>query len=450
VGPVERPESRYARLGRAHIAYQRFGRGPDLLFMLGLTTHTELMWEEPRLARFLGRLGSFSRTLVFDKRGSGLSDAADAATTLEVFVDDAMAVLDDAASDDVVVVAANEAALVALPLVAAHQDRIRGLVVVNGTAKVMQSEDYPIGVDWRLGRRQREEFDDAYEDRPMGLQLIAPSMAGDAAFDEWSRRYQRLAASPGSLQQTVRLLTATDVRSVLPIIERPTLVLHRRDDLFLTVEHGQFLADEIAGARFVELDGADHLVWVGPDTERMLDEIERFVTGSDPGESVDRRLATVLFTDIVGSTEHLVRLGDRKWAELVATHDATAGRIVSGLGGRVVDTAGDGVFAVFDGPSRAIEAAQRIQRDLALLGLSVRAGVHTGEVEIGPGSVRGLAVHLGARIMSCSDGTNVLASRTVRDLTVGSPYVYQPMGVRSLKGIPDGVELFAVEDAARH
>lgn len=436
---------RYARVSGAHVAYRVLGDGPPLLFMLGLSTHLEAVWDEPALARYLNRLASFSRLVLFDRRGAGLSDPLGDATTLEAHVDDALAVLDAAGIEQATVVGANEASLVALPLTATFPQRVQRLVIINGTARFMRDDDYPIGVDWSSGRKYAQQLTATYGEERSGVALSAPSKLGDAAFESWAMRYQRLASSPGSFGRTTRLVGATDVRSALPVIQCPLLVLHRRDDRFIPFEHGQFLADGVTDAKLIELAGADHLPWVGPDTDRILREIESFVTGREASSAADRQLATIMFTDLVGSTEHLGRVGDRDWADLLEAHNAAIAAIVGRNGGRVVDTTGDGVFAVFSAPSRGIEAAVAVVERVAELGLTARAGVHTGEVEMTDDAVRGVAVHTAARVMAQAERGGVVVSRTVRDLVAGSRFRLESLGPRELKGLPDPLEVFEVE-----
>jgi class 3 adenylate cyclase len=271
-------------------------------------------------------------------------------------------------------------------------------------------------------------------------------MVSNRPFVEWATRYQRLAASPGSFERTTRLVGATDVRAVLGTISCPVLVCHRRDDRYTPADHGRFLADHIESAQFLELAGADHLPWVGPETDRMLDEIERFLTGTEPVPRSNRVLATLLFTDIVGSTHRLGELGDHAWATLADAHDNAVRAIVDRFGGRVIDTTGDGVFALFDGPSRGLEAAVAIRGRTATLGLNVRAGVHTGEVELADDAVRGIAVHTAARVMATAEDGGVVVSRIVRDLVTGSRFRFEPLGSRVLKGVDGPVDLFTVVD----
>ena len=444
---ANQPATRYARSEGAHIAYQVIGTGEPLVFMAGLSTHVEAMWDEPGLARFLHRLATFSQLILFDKRGAGLSDPLGEAATLEAHVQDALAVLDTVGAEAANFVAANEASLIAIPLAATFPHRVKRLVIINGTARLLRADDYPIGVEWSDATDYVQKLSATYGEERSGIALSAPTMLDDQSFVEWAKRYLRLASSPGSFDRTTRLVGATDVRAILPTIGCPTLVFHRRDNRFTPVDHGQFIADHIDGADYVELDGADHLPWVGPGTDRILDDTERLVTGSEPSPTSNRLLATLVFTDIVGSTERLGRLGDREWASLAGAHDDAVRSVVERFGGTVVDTAGDGVFAMFDGPSRGLEAAVMILHKTTGLGLNVRAGVHTGEVEVSGGSVRGMAVHTAARVMAQAEDGGIVASRIVRDLVTGSSFRFEPLGSRSLKGISEPIELFSVAGA---
>ena len=447
---MDAARTQYVVVEGTHLAYQSFGDGPTLLVMLGMTSHVEAMWDEPALARFLRRLASFSTVIVFDRRGSGLSDPLTRRPTTDSLASDASGMLDALGHENVIVLAANEASLTAIPLAALRPDLVSGLVLVNGTARLMWADDYPIGVKIPQGTRYVRDGTEQYAEKPVGISLVAPSKAGDAVFDAWARSFQRSSSSPGGLEQTARLVGSADVRQVLTEVRCPALVMHRVDNRFTVVGHGLYLADRLPHARFVELAGADHLVWVGPDTDLMLDEIETFVTGSVASGGAERVLATILFTDIVGSTEQLSRLGDRAWAELVDTHDLTVRNAVERLQGRVANTTGDGVFALFDSPSNALRAAKRIHEQLRAVGLDVRAGVHTGEVEVIGSDARGVAVHTAARIMSVSSGGQIVASRTVRDLTTGSGFRFTSLGHHGLKGLPEPLELFEVSEVSRN
>jgi class 3 adenylate cyclase len=442
---LSRPSTRYARANRAHIAYQVVGEGEPLLFMPGLSTHIEAIWEEPSFARYLERLAGFAQLILFDKRGAGLSDPLGEAATLEAHVDDVRAVLDAVGVSSANVVAANESSLIAIPLAATFPDVVRRLVLINGTARFLVADDYPIGVDTSRARTYVEKLSETYGEDAAGVALSAPSRARDRAFIDWSTRYMRLAASPGSFRRTTQLVGMTDVRSALGTVGCPALVLHATDDRFTPIAHGLYLADHIAGAEFVQLDGGDHLPWTGECTDRMLEAIQRFVTGTEPPAVSTRVLATLLFTDIVDSTHQLSRVGDEAWARLVADHDMAVLAEVERRGGRVVDTAGDGVFAIFDGPSRGVEAAIAIRRRTGNLGLNVRAGVHTGEVELVEPAVRGLGVVTAARVMAEAREGGILVSRVVRDLVAGSRLRFTSVGTRILKGIEEPVELFSVD-----
>ncbi len=440
------PETRYASSDGVNIAYQVVGSGPfDLVYVPGWVSNIELMWEEPRLASFLERLASFSRLILFDKRGTGLSDAVpdDHLPTLERRMDDVRAVMDAAGSERAALLGHSEGGNMCILFSASFPERTSALVLVGCYAKRSRSEDYP-------GRRTRRarELEIQETERTWGqidaTPALAPSLLGDQAFRQWLNRYLRLSASPRAAAAVLRMNTAIDTRAVLPAIRVPALCIYRTDDPDVQVEEGRYIADRIPGARFVELPGGDHLMWTG-DAAAILDEIEGFLTGVRRGPEPDRVLATILFTDVVGSTERVASLGDKAWSELVGRHHAAIRRELERFRGREVDTAGDGFLATFDGPARAVRCAVAASEAVAELGLEIRAGVHTGEVELAGAGVRGLAVHVGARIAGLAQAGEVLVSRTVRDLVSGSGIVFQDRGEHALKGVPEPWQVFAVE-----
>ena len=479
---MDAPRTRYTRLGSAHIAYQVLGDGPPLLLLLGVSTHVEAMWEEPALARFLRRLASFSQLILHDRRGSGLSDPIADLSDLGMFCEDAMAVLRACGAGGTVVVGANEASLVALPLAARVPEQVRAVAVINGTARLMEAEDYPIGVPWRRGRRYITAGTTAYADQPMGLEFSAPSKLGDPAFADWAQRYQRLAASPGSLKRVAALIGEADARALLPSISQPALVVHRAGNRFIRLDHAHFMVEHLPNPRLIVLAGADHLVWVGPDTDRIATEIEELVTGTparpsasasghetgadsmivagksdadldETGESLtgtihaaatDRVVATVLFTDIVGSTQCAARLGDRAWRALLDAHDAVVRRQLERFRGREVNTIGDGFVATFDGPGRAVQCACAIRDAVKALEIEVRVGLHTGEIEMRGDDVAGIAVHLAQRVSGAAGAGEVLVTRTVSDLVAGSGIQFADRGEQALKGIPGTWHLYSV------
>lgn len=440
------PKTEYARSGGLHIAYQVVGRGPfDLVCVPGWVSHVELAWQEPTLARFLGRLASFSRLIVFDKRGTGLSDRVphEKLPSLEERMDDLRAVMDAAGSRRAAVFGWSEGGNLSALFAASYPERATALVLFGTFAKRVRSADYPWAptADDRHGRFERVE-------REWGgrsdFEHYVPSMVHDDAFMARLGAYCRSAASPGAAVALLRMNTEIDIRHVLPAIRVPTLVMNRSGDLSVNVEEGRWMAGQIPGARFVELAGDDHMPWVG-DQDAILEEAQEFLTGERPAPAPDRVLATVLVTDIVGSTRHAGRLGDQAWGELLGRHHEIVRGLLAQFRGREVDNAGDGFLATFDGPARAIRCACRIRDALRPLGLEIRAGLHTGEIELGGGKAHGIAVHTGARIAAAARAGEVLVSSTVKDLVAGSGIRFDDRGAHALKDIPRDWQLFAAE-----
>jgi pimeloyl-ACP methyl ester carboxylesterase len=443
---VNVPETRYASSDGVNIAYQVVGSGPfDLVYVPGWVSNIEVMWEEPRLAAFLERLASFSRLILFDKRGTGLSDAVsdDHLPTLERRMDDVRAVMDAAGSERAALLGHSEGGNMCIVFSASFPERTSALVLLGSYAKRSRSDDYPWAPDPADREHEIQEAERTWGQADFAPTL-APSLAEDEAFRSWFKRYLRLSASPRAAAALLRMNTTIDTRAVLPAIRVPTLCIYRTDDPDVKVDEGRFIASKVPGARFVELPGADHLMWAG-DASAILDEVEGFLTGVRRGPEPDRVLTTVLFTDIVGSTERAAALGDRAWSELVGRHHAAIRRELDRSRGREVDTAGDGFLAMFDGPARAVRCAVAARESVAELGLEIRAGVHTGEVERAGTGIRGLAVHVGARIAGSAAAGEVLVSRTVKDLVSGSGIVFEDRGEHELKGVPEPWQLFAVE-----
>jgi pimeloyl-ACP methyl ester carboxylesterase len=439
------PKTEYARSGALHIAYQVVGSGPlDLVYVPGWVSHVDLAWEEPMLARFLTRLASFSRLITFDKRGTGLSDRVpqEELPTLEARMDDLRAVMDAAGSERAAIFGFSEGGNLSTTFAATYPERTSALIMFGTFAKRIRSPDYP----WAPTVEERQQ---SYEEiarewaHGMTLDRYVPSMLGDEAFTRRLSAYFRSAASPGAAVALLRMNSEIDVRQVLPAIHVPTLVMHRTGDRSVHVEEGRWMAGQIPGARFVELTGEDHMPWVG-DQDAILDEIQEFLTGIRPEREPDRVLATVLVTDIVGSTRHATRLGDRAWSELLTRHHEIVRGELRAFRGREVDTAGDGFLATFDGPARAVGCACRIRDALRALGLEIRAGLHTGEIELAGGKPHGIAVHTGARIASVAQANEILVSSTVKDLVSGSGIRFADRGMHALKDIPRQWQLFAV------
>jgi class 3 adenylate cyclase len=442
------PETTYAPLGEDRVAYQVLGEGPDLVLTMGAFGHVDLLWEDPGVALFLRRLASFSRLISFDRRGTGASDPypENVPPPWEAYADEVAAVMDAAGSREAALMATTaEAGPMALFFAATRPKRTRALVLANASARFVADDDYPIG----FSPEQADTLISRVEESWGTAERIAdgiPSRAGDERFRRWMARVQRSIASPRTVHIFLRALFEVDVRPLLPLIQAPTLVLHRRDFRLLPIEHGRYLAEHIPNARLVELPGSDGpLTWETP--ELILGHIEEFLTGVRASAPASRVLATVLFTDIVGSTERAAELGDRRWRELLQVHDDLGARLVEQWGGRVVKTTGDGLLATFDGPGRAIACAVALRDRLGDIDVQIRAGLHAGEVELRDDDVGGIAVHIAARIMAAAGPGEVLVSSTVRDLVAGSDHRLEDRGTRQLKGVEGDWQLFAVPAA---
>lgn len=439
--PGDSPETRYARSGDVHIAYQVTGSGvTDLVVVPGFVTHVQLYWDNPISAHFAHRLGTFARVIRFDKRGTGMSDRVPIAT-LEERMDDLRAVMDATGTARAAIFGVSEGGPMSLLFAATYPERVASLILYGSFARRLWAPDYPIGVP----TSERQAYLDFIEQRwgeEADVSIVAPGL------DEEARRRfvatRRMSASPGAALAIVRMNSEIDVRHILPVIGVPTLVLHRAGDRDVTVENGRYLAANIPGARYLEFPGGDHRPTTVGDADALLDEIEEFLTGVRHGPQPDRVLATLLFTDIVESTERASSLGDQRWRELKASHHAIVRQELHRFRGIEVDTAGDGFFARFDGPARAIRCARTIAQRVRALGIEIRAGLHTGEVEVGHDGLAGLAVHIGARVMSLAGSGDVLVSSTVKDLVAGAGLEFEERGTHTLKGVPGEWRLFAV------
>jgi class 3 adenylate cyclase len=439
------PKLNYARNGDINIAYQVIGEGPlDLLVIPPFVSHLDLYWAAPKTASFLRRLASFSRLILFDKRGTGLSDPVPEVGTLEDRMEDVHAVLDDCGSRRAAVFGLSEGGPMSLLFAATYPERTTALVMFGAYAKLMPTADYfPELV--AAGTESLATFRDALENHWGEGEVLGqfmPSAAADRNALQALGMFERAAASPAMVGAQQRFSEQIDVRGVLPAISSPTLVLHRGDDL-VPVEYGRYIADNVPGARFKELDGNDHLPWDG-DSRAVLDEVEQFLTGVHRGGEPDRMLTTVLFTDIAASTERAAMLGDERWRVLLESHDELVRRRLTAFKGREIKTLGDGFLATFDGPGRAIRCACAIREDLAGLGVEVRAGVHTGECEVMGDDIGGMAVHIGARVIGQAPPGAVLVTGAVRDLVVGSGIEFADRGTHRLKGVPGEWQLLEV------
>ena len=439
------PETRYAKSGDVNIAYQVVGDGPfDLVYVPGWVSNIDLIWDRPKPARFLERLASFSRLILFDKRGTGMSDRVsnDRLPTLEQRMDDVRAVLDAVGSDNAALLGHSEGGSMSLLFAATYPERSRALVLVGAFAKRLRTDDYP----WAPTLEERlETIEQVERDWGAGLDLSDYAPDEDPALLEWYSTCLRRSASPGAAAALLRMNSQIDTRNILPTIRVPTLVLTRTGDRDVTVDETRWLASQIPGARFIELPGDDHLLWSG-NQDALLAEIEEFLTGTRSIPAHDRVLSTVLFTDIVGSTERARELGDRRWHDVLDEHHSHVRGVLEQYRGREVDTAGDGFFASFDGPARAIRAACAIRDGVQALGIEIRAGLHTGECELMRDKIGGIAVHTGARVASAAGPGEVLVSSTVKDLVAGSGIVFADRGEQELKGVGSW-RLYSVVDA---
>jgi pimeloyl-ACP methyl ester carboxylesterase len=442
------PTTKYAKNREVHLAYQVAGEGPlDLVLIESWVNHVEAFWELPELARQRRRLAAIGRLIIFDRRGTGLSDPVplDRLPDLETQVADICAVMDAAASEQAAILGFAEGGPLALLLAASLPQRCRALVLFNTAARLTAASDYPWGAPEDLlldvVERQAESWAAGNADH---VPLLAPSKVGDSRFTEQLVRLGRSAVSPGAVAHYFRQSVLTDVRELLPVIQAPTLVLQQARDQIAPPVLGRYLADHIPNARYVELDGADH-IWFTENADELVDEIQEFLTGNRASPDPDRRLATVLFTDIVASTARAAAVGDTRWRALLDEHDAIVRQELARFGGHEVDHTGDGFLATFDGPGRAISCARALHGALDRIGIAVRVGMHTGEVEVRGERIGGLAVHIGARVAATGDGGEIVVSSTVKDLVAGSGLTFADRGEHELKGVPGTWRLFAVE-----
>ncbi|RZL86943.1 MAG: adenylate/guanylate cyclase domain-containing protein [Variovorax sp.] len=442
------PEIRYAKSGEYHIAYQVIGKGPfDLVFIPGFVSSVEGGWEDPQLAHFYKRLASFARLILFDKRGTGMSDPVSVHQfpTLEQRMDDVRAVMDAAGSRKAALVGVSEGGPLSLLFAASHPDRTSAIVLIGAFARIAWAPDHAFGappeMHWGMLERMEQRWGQG-----VLLSAFAPSLAKNAAARESWARLQRRAASPSAAAAASRMAYEIDVRSILPAIRVPTMVLHRIDDQMVSVEHARYFARHIPEAKLVEFPGVDHFFWVG-DADAYIDHVEEFLTGERHAAEPDRVLASILFVDIVGSTEKAAQLGDSRWHDLLDRFYSVVRRQLERFRGYEVDTAGDGLFASFDGPARAVRCAAAIGSGARLLGLEVRAGVHAGECEVMGAKIGGIAVHIGARVASQASPNEILVSGTVKDLVAGSGMAFQDRGVHSLRGVPGQWHLYAVTES---
>ena len=444
---IEIPETRYAAaVDGTHVAYQMWGNGGlDLIVVPNAYLPIDMMWEEPRLRMFLERLGTFSRTVWPDMRGFGSSDPFlfEATPSLDSWMDDIAAVVAVAGSDRAALVGLGEGGTAAMFYAATYPERVSALVLFNAYARFLRGPDYPCG----LPPESAEGYIDAVRATwatMAQIETTSPSMVSNESWCRWTMRAERLGGSAAEAARRFRAITDTNLHHVLPAIQAPTLVLHRRGNRHVWVDHGRYLAEHIPGALYREMDGEDHHFAAG-DTDGLADEIEEFLTGVRPSQATDRVLATVLFTDIVDSSSTAGQLGDAVWRKLLDAHDAVVRTELERFRGQEIKTTGDGFLATFDGPARAIRCATQLTRTIQGLGLKIRAGLHTGEIEQRGTDIGGIAVHTAARVVALAGASEVLVSSTVKDLVAGSGIAFSERGDHDLKGVPGTWRLFAVE-----
>ncbi len=439
-------ETKYAKSGDLRIAYQVHGDGPiDLVFAPGYLSHLEQNQWWPGYAAFFEKMAAFSRLIVFDRRGTGLSDRILSLGSFEELMDDIGVVLDAVGLERAALFGGAEGGPMCVLFAATFPERTSALVLGASYARRTWAPDYP----WGLDAEAQQQILDAYEERwgriGFGSRSLAPSLADDERFQLWYAQAQRFSGTPASAREWFRVTMEIDVREVLPAIRVPTLVIHRVGDRVIPVESGRYLAEHIPDAKYVEVPGDDHFPFVG-DIDAIVDEVEEFLTGSRRAREPDRVLATVLFTDIVGSTERAAELGDRRWTELLAEHHRIVREALERSRGKEVRVAGDGFLATFDGPARAIRCACAVREAVRELEIEIRAGLHTGELELTETGIEGIAVHIGARIAELARAGEVLASSTVKDLVVGSGIGFADRGTHVLKGVPGEWHVHAVTD----
>ena len=436
---MEPIRTHYAKNGDIHVAYQVFGEGDaDLVFVPGFISHIENYWDDPNLARWLRRLGSFSRVILFDKQGTGLSDRVGKLPGMDERMDDVRAVMDAEGVEKAAIFGISEGGSLATLFAASHPDRSQALILYGAFAQF---------TSWFPTQEALEglfQYIDSAWGSGESLPMFAPTMKDDLAFKQWWGKFERLGGSPGAVETLMRMNSQIDITDILPSVNVPTLIIHRRDDVTVDVEAGRLLSERIPNAKYVELSGVDHLPMVGENSNQILDEMAQFLTGELRPIETERILATVLFTDIVDSTKRTAELGDRRWRDLLERHHSLLRGELNRFRGREVDTAGDGFFATFDGPARAIRCACAIQEAVAKIGLTIRAGLHTGECEMMADKIGGIAVHIGARVMGKAGPGEILVSSTVKDLVAGSGLRFQGRGVHELKGVPGKWRMFAV------
>lgn len=442
-----KPKTKYTKSGELNIAYQVIGEGPiDIVYIPGWVSNIDMMWSERRLAAFLTKLTSFSRLILFDKRGTGLSDRMDKYSTLEERMDDIRAVMDAVGSERAVLFGHSEGGSVSALFAGTYPHRTIALIAFGAFAKRKYSRDYPWAPTDAVRQLSYKMIEENWADGDMeGLRSVVPSLADDKTFMDWFASYLRAGASPGAALDLQRMNTEVDITGILGSIKVPTLLLYRTDDNDVQVNEGKYIADRIPDAKLVELPGADHLFWVG-DSYAVLAEIEEFITGVRPTKVFDRVLSTILFTDIVKSTEHLSRWGDIEWMNVLRMHNAIVREELRRFNGKEIKSTGDGFLATFDGPSRAIRCAEAVRDAVRYLEIEITAGIHTGECEtFDAGDIGGIAVHVAARVLGKAEPSQILITMTVKHLLGGTGLQFEDLGNVKLKGIDEEFGLFALQ-----
>lgn len=444
----EGPETKYTRSGDVHIAYQVVGDGPqDVVVLSEWTSHIEVFWEHPVFARMLRRIAASARLILFDKRGIGLSDpvSLEDLASMEMWMDDLIAVLDACDSRQAVLAGTGHGGQMAVLFAATHPERTKSVLLANSYARLARASDYPWGIPEPAQERALSAIEQTWgTPASRTIELIAPSLAGDDSVRRWWGRLERLACSPGRAVDMQRAIYSYDVRQVLGSVTQPTLVMHTADNLLVRVGHGRYLAENVPGATYLEFAGADHWWFVGEEGERAWNAAMEFFGATESGADRDRVLATLLFTDIVTSTEQAALMGDAAWKEVLDDLDALVARQVDRFQGKVIKGLGDGHLATFDGPGRAIRCASAISDGVRNLGLEVRCGLHTGEIDLRGDDVGGVALHIAARVMSLAGPNEVLVSGSVPPLVAGSGFDFEDRGEHELRGVPGKWALFAV------
>lgn len=439
-------ETKYALSDNVSIAYQVVGDGPiDLVLVPGFVSNIEVFWEEPNYVRFIRHLAKFSRVILFDKRGTGLSDRVLRMPILEVRMDDVRAVMDAVGSDRAALVGYSEGGPLCALFAATYPERVSNLIMIGCFASLSKRPDYPFGFD---EAQQKAAYDWIENDwgSVEDLSSKAPSVANDERFRRWRSRCLRMSASPSAAMEIQRSAMEIDIRQLLPTIRVPTLIVHSKFDAFVEFGHGSYLADNIPDAKLAPLDCRDHLPWLDG-AEATVESVQTFLTGHRPKADIDRVLATIMFTDIVESTKRAVSLGDRQWGDLRDAHHSAVRAELAAFHGMEVDTNGDGFVASFDGPARAVRCAAAVRDAVAKLGLTVRVGLHTGECEIADGAISGVALNIAARVSALAPGAEIIVSRTIKDLVAGSGIAFEDFGVHTLKGVPEDWQLYRVSNS---